>query len=97
MNPLSVLLLVRDETRDVEELLPTLAFAREVVVVWDPRGERTARDAAGRLGACVAERTFDGFGPQRAFALAQCTQDVVLWIDADERLAPGVYEGAGGH
>ncbi len=87
--PLSVLLLARDETRDVEELLPTLAFAREVVVVWDPRGERATRAAAERLGARVVECTFDGFGPQRAFALAQCTQDAVLWIDADERLAPG--------
>jgi len=81
-----VLLLVRDETRDVQELLPTLAFAAEVVVVWDPRGDRAARDAAEQLGARVFERAFDGFGPQRGFALAQCTQPWVLWLDADERL-----------
>jgi hypothetical protein len=86
---LSVLLLLRDEVRDVEELLPSLAFATEVVVVWDPRGDRAARDAAERLGARVFERAFDGFGPQRAFALEQCTQDWVLWLDADERLTPG--------
>jgi len=90
--PLSVLLLVRDETRDVEELLPTLAFAREVVVVWDPRGAPAARETAVRLGARVFERAFDGFGPQRQFALEQCTQDWVLWIDADERLAPGAEQ-----
>ena len=86
--PISVLLLARDETRDLEELLPALAFASEVVVVWDPRGDRAARDAAERMGARVFERTFDGFGPQRRFALARCTQDWVLWLDADERLAP---------
>ncbi len=85
----SVLLLARDEVRDLEALLPSLAFAREVVVVWDPRGDRAARDAAERLGARVFERPFEGFGPQRAFALAQCTQEWVLWIDADERLTPG--------
>ncbi|MCC6348024.1 MAG: glycosyltransferase family 2 protein [Candidatus Eisenbacteria bacterium] len=84
--PISVLLLARDETRDLEELLPTLAFAREVVVVWDPRGERATRDAAERLGARVHERRFEGFGPQRRHALEQCTQDWVLWLDADERL-----------
>ena len=84
----SVLLLLRDEVRDAEELLPSLGFAAEVVVVWDPRGDRAARDAAERLGARVFEREFDGFGPQRAFALEQCTQDWVLWIDADERLTP---------
>ena len=87
--PVSVLLLLRDEVRDVEELLPSLGFAAEVVVVWDPRGDRAARDAAAQRGARVFERAFDGFGPQREFALAQCTQDWVLWLDADERLTPG--------
>lgn len=87
--PVSVLLLVRDEVRDVEELLPTLAFAREVVVVWDARGDAAAREAAERRGARVHAHAFEGFGPQRQFALEQCTQDWVLWIDADERLAAG--------
>lgn len=87
--PVSVLLLARDETRDLEALLPTLAFAREVVVVWDPRGDAATRDAATRLGARVFEHAFEGFGPQRQFALAQCREPWVLWIDADERLAPG--------
>ena len=84
--PISVLLLARDETTELEALIPALGFAREVVVVWDPRGERATRDTAERLGAHVCERAFDGFGPQRAFALGQCTQDWVLWLDADERL-----------
>lgn len=90
--PLSALLLVRDETHDVETLLPALAFASEVIVVWDPRGDRAARDAAERLGARVFERAFDGFGPQRRFALAQCTQPHVLWVDADERPREGAGE-----
>ena len=86
--PISVLLLARDETRDLEELLPSLAFASEVVVVWDPRGEPATRDAARGLGARVFEHAWEGFGPQRRFALEQCTQDWVLWLDADERLSP---------
>ena len=85
--PVSALVLARDETRDLEELVPALrAFAAEVVVVWDPRGDRAARDAAERAGARVFERPFDGFGAQRRFALEQCTHPWVLWIDADERL-----------
>lgn len=95
--PISVLLLVRDETADVVSLLPTLSFAREVVVVWDSRGDRAARDAAVALGARVFDRVLDGFGLQRQFALAHCTQPWVLWLDADERLRPGcetVFEAA---
>lgn len=91
--PLSVLLLARDETRDLEELVPALGFAAEVVVVWDPRGDRATRAAAERLGARVHERAFAGFGPQRRFALEQCTQEWVLWIDADERLDAAAVRG----
>jgi len=89
----SVLLLARDETADVEALLPSLAFAREVVVVWDPRGAPETRAAAERLGARVCEHEFAGFGHQRAFALAHCTQDWVLWLDADERLDAAARAG----
>ena len=90
--PISVLLLARDETADVEALLPSLGFAREVVVVWDPRGERATRNAAERLGGRVFESEFAGFGAQRGFALARCTQPWVLWLDADERLPAGAAE-----
>jgi hypothetical protein len=84
--PLSVLLLARDETADVEALLPALDFACEVVVVWDERGEAATRAAAERLGARVFARALDDFGAQRRFALERCTRPWVLWLDADERL-----------
>lgn len=90
--PVSVLLLARDETRHLEELIPSLAFAREVVVVWDPRGDRAAFEAAGRLGARAVEHAWTGFGAQRAFALSACRERWVLWIDADERLAAGAVD-----
>jgi hypothetical protein len=95
--PVSVLLLVRDEVADVRELLPTLTFAREVVVVWDTNGDAFARDAAAALGAQVHARALDGFGAQRAFALSQCAQEWVLWLDADERLEPGAAEAIAEH
>ena len=91
--PISVLLLARDESAQLEALFPRLAFAREVVVVWDPRGDRAARDVAARAGARVIEHAFAGFGPQRQVALAACAQPWVLWLDADERPA-GDFEAA---
>jgi len=84
--PISVLLLARDEAARLDALLPTLAFAREVVVVVDAATRDQTRETAARHGALVLERALDGFGPQRAFALAHCTQPWVLWIDTDERL-----------
>ena len=82
--PLSVLLLARNEAARLERLLPALAFAREVVVVCDPRGSEAEREVAARHGARFFTRGFDGFGLQRRFALEQCTQPWILWIDADE-------------
>ncbi len=84
--PISVLLLARDEVDDLAALLPTLGFAAEVVMVWDPRGHEAARALGEQHGARVLPHPFTGFGAQRAFALAACTQPWVLWLDADERL-----------
>jgi len=84
--PVSALVLARDEADRLDALLPTLDFVSEVVVVVDAATTDDSRAVASRHGARVFERALAGFGPQRAFALAQCRQPWVLWIDADERL-----------
>lgn len=102
--PISVLLLARDEGARLRALLPALAFARETVVVVDPLTHDDTREVAAAAGARVFERALDGFGPQRQFALARCTQPWVLWIDADEvpdgaaiaAIARAVTAGEGG-
>ncbi len=86
--PISVLLLARNEAERLETLLPSLAFAAEVVVVVDDASTDATAAVAVRHGARSVSRTFDGFGPQRRFGLAQCREPWVLWIDADERLEP---------
>ena len=84
--PLSVLLLARDEEQPLEELLPALGFAREVVVVVDSATRDRTREVAAAHGARVCERPLDDFGRQRRFGLEQCRERWVLWLDADERL-----------
>lgn len=84
--PVSVLLLARDEVTALAVLLPALEFAAERIVVVDASTTDDSAAVAERLGARVFTRTLDGFGAQRAFALEQCREPWVLWIDADERL-----------
>lgn len=84
--PISVLLLARDEAERLATLLPTLGFASDLVVVLDAATRDASRAIAERHGARVFERTLDGFGPQRRFALEQCREEWVLWIDCDEAL-----------
>jgi glycosyltransferase involved in cell wall biosynthesis len=95
--PISVLLLARDEAPRLEALLPSLAFAAEVVVVVDAATRDDSAAVAGRHGARVLTRAMDAFGLQRRFALEQCREAWVLWLDADERLpvdAPVQLAGA---
>ena len=87
--PISVLLLARDEAAALGELLPALEFAAEVVVVVDAATRDDSATVAEQAGARVFTRALDGFGAQRQFALAQCREPWVLWIDADERLDAG--------
>ncbi len=87
--PISVLLLARDCAVDLDALLPALGFARDTVVVVDAASDAATREVAERHGARVFVRALDGFGPQRQFALEQCREDWVLWIDTDERLDGG--------
>ena len=43
---------------------------------------------AQRCGARVVEHAWEGYGPQKNFAVAQARHDWVLCIDADERVTP---------
>ncbi|HYM80564.1 MAG TPA: glycosyltransferase family 2 protein [Candidatus Limnocylindria bacterium] len=94
--PLSILLLAADEERRLAALLPELGFARDVVVVVDARTRDGTRQVAARHAARVVERTWEGFGPQRQFGLAQCREPWVLWLDADERLERSALDAVRG-
>ena len=93
--PLSVLLLARDEEQQLEELLPALGFAREVVVVVDSATRDRTREVAAAYGARVCERALEDFGRQRRFGLEQCRESWVLWLDADERLDAAAEQAIG--
>jgi glycosyltransferase involved in cell wall biosynthesis len=84
--PISVLLLARDEGARLAALLPTLAFASQVLVVVDAATRDDTREVAIRYGAEVVERRLEDFGRQRQFGLEHCREPWILWIDADERL-----------
>lgn len=86
-RPLSVALIVQDEADRIERTLQAITCADEVVVV--DGGSRDDTVARCRKHGCrVVERPFDGFGVQKAFAVAQCRSDWVLNLDADEVLTP---------
>lgn len=86
MPRLSVIIIAKNEAANIGACLDSAAFADEKIVVVSQSSDATADIATGK-GARVVSRDFDGFGPQKNFALSLAQGDWVLSIDADERVS----------
>jgi glycosyltransferase involved in cell wall biosynthesis len=84
---LTVAIVALNEARNLAELLPTLDWADETLVVDGGSRDGSAM-IAQRLSARVLVRHFDNFAAQRNFALEHSRGDWVLMVDADERPTP---------
>jgi len=85
---LSVVLITRNEIRNIGACLRSVAFADEVVVVDSGSTDGTA-EAARAAGALVIPTSdWPGFGPQKNRALDAATGDWVFSLDADEQVGP---------
>ena len=85
--PLSLVIIARDAAHELADCLASAAFAAETIVVDSGSSDDTAAVAA-RSGARVIAHAWEGFGPQKNFAVAQAAHDWVLCLDADERVTP---------
>ncbi len=83
--PLSVVILAKNEERNIERCLNSVRWCRDVVVVDDGSTDSTP-EVARRAGARVVEHRFESFAKQRNWALdhAGLENEWVLMLDADE-------------
>ena len=84
--PLSVIVITRDEARNIGACLESVGWAADLVVVDAESGDGTA-DIARAKGARVFVEPWQGFSAAKTFALAQTQHEWVLWLDA-ERVTP---------
>lgn len=85
--PLSLIVITRDAALELADCLASVPFAAEAIVVDSGSSDDTVA-LAQRCGARVLEHRWEGFGPQKNFAVAQARHDWVLCVDADERVTP---------
>lgn len=87
MSRLCVIILTKNEEKDIEGAIQsTRQCADEVLVVDSGSTDRTV-ELAQKNGARVVFREWDNdFAAQRNFVLTQTAADWVLYLDADERL-----------
>lgn len=80
-----------NEEDNIRECLESMKWADEIVVVDSLSTDRTV-EIASEYTDQIIEREFAGHVDQTEYARSLCTQDWVLWLDADERLTAEAYE-----
>jgi glycosyltransferase involved in cell wall biosynthesis len=89
---LSVAIITRNEEANLARTLASVRWADEIVVVDSGSTDGTA-DIAREFGAKFRVEEWKGFGAQKNAAIAQCTGDWVLSLDADEEVSAELAEG----
>ena len=87
MPRLSVITLTFNEERNIAECLSSVQWADELVVVDSGSTDRTV-EIAQSFTQHIMNVEWKGYGATRNLALARCTGEWVLWLDADERVTP---------
>ena len=90
MHKLSVIVVAMNEERNIERCLRSVQWADEIVVVDAFSTDRTA-EISRRLKATVVHRAWDGYAPQKLFALSKASHSWVLLVDADEEVTPELH------
>ncbi|HQZ44485.1 MAG TPA: glycosyltransferase family 2 protein [Usitatibacteraceae bacterium] len=85
--PLSVAVIALNAEAQIGELLDSVGFADEVLVVDSGSTDATMGIAQSR-GARVIRKEWLGYGRQKQFAVSSAANDWVLCLDVDERVTP---------
>lgn len=89
MPRLSAIVITKNEAAKIGDCLESLAFCDERIVVDSGSSDDTVALAKAK-GARVVTHDWNGFGPQKNFALSLAEGDWVLSLDADERVTPAL-------
>ena len=84
---LSAIVIAQNEEAAIGACLDALAWCQEIILVDSGSEDRTCEIAAKR-GARVIEHEWEGYGPQKNFAVSRAANDWVLCVDADEIVSP---------
>ena len=88
MTKLAVIVITKNEARNIQACLQSVGFADQIVVLDSGSTDGTADLAKGMGAELNQSPDWPGFGIQKNRALAFVRCDWVLSIDADERITP---------
>jgi glycosyltransferase involved in cell wall biosynthesis len=85
MQKISVVVVTFNEERNIERCLTSVQWADEIIVVDAFSTDHTA-EICRRLKATVVQREWQGYAPQKQFAISAATNEWILLVDADEEI-----------
>ena len=103
MNKISVTVITKDEEKNISDCLRSVDWADEIIVVDSESTDRTV-ELAKQFTDKIFIRKWEGYVPQKKYALSLASNEWVLSLDADERvtselkdeiinLSPGEFSG----
>lgn len=89
--PLTAIIPVGNEIHNIEEVIASVAFADEILIV-DSHGTDGTYEKALELATKVIRRDFNYPASQKNWAIPQAKHEWILLLDADERVTPELKE-----
>jgi glycosyltransferase involved in cell wall biosynthesis len=86
-NKISVIIITGNEEKNLRDCLISVNWADEIIVVDSESTDSTVK-IAKEFTDKVFIRKWDGFVPQKTYALSLAKNDWILSLDADERVTP---------
>ena len=87
MNKVSVTVITKDEEKNISDCLKSVEWADEIIVVDSESTDRTV-ELAKQFTDKIFIRKWEGYVPQKRYALSLAANEWVLSLDADERITP---------
>lgn len=89
MFPVSVVIITKNEEKNIEDALRSVSDAREIIVVDAFSTDRTT-EICRKYTDRVYQHQWEGFARQKQIAVDHAGSEWVLVLDADERVTPAL-------
>ena len=87
MNKISIIVITKDEEKNITECLKSVEWADEIIVIDAESTDKTV-ELVKKITDKVYIKKWEGYVPQKKYALSLASNEWVLSVDADERITP---------
>lgn len=84
---ISVIIITKNEVKNIKQCLESVSWADEIIIV-DAESEDKTVELARQFTDKIFIKKWEGFVPQKKYALSLTNNEWILSLDADERVSP---------